>query len=458
MESRDKKDVRHLEHEELEHCDERRRLKRLEVGEENLEKYAEKGATAYEETVEPKLSELDEEQEIDRVEESRKRRQAILEKYKYKKLQLQNQENASLPIDKLPEHSSVPISAVPEVFDSRDGGPDVDGAEGLDGGALKGKGDGLQVERNGPNDNWDDEYGHYKCEPGDILGRRYKVTAIHGSGVSSTVVCAKDLNVGKDDPEEVAIKIIHNTLNKAGQLELVILKKLAAADPKDRWHFLESLHMSLRDVIKDFGRKTRSTGLKLTEVRAYAKQLFISLKLLKECGILHCDIKPDNVLVNKASNTLKVCDFGVSMFAGKNEITPYLVSRFYRAPEVILGLSYDHPVDIWSVGCSLYELYSGRILFPGRSNNDMLQLHMELKGPFPRKMLRKGAFTNQHVDQNQNFVAIEEDPLTKKAVKRVILSIKPNYIRNRITSSPGEDLKMLTNFKDLLDKSVCIGP
>ncbi|KAI3988389.1 hypothetical protein MKX01_019843 [Papaver californicum] len=215
----------------------------------------------------------------------------------------EKKENASLPIDKLPEHSSLTISAVPKLFDSRDGGPDVDGpdlkfsegkspvqnrtsvsektqgAEGLDGGALKGKGDGLQVERNGPNDNWDDKYGHYKCEPGDILGSRYKVTAIHGSGVSSTVVCAKDLKAGKDDPEVVAIKVVHNngTLNRGGQLELAILKKLAAADPKDRWHcvrllssskhrnhlclVLELLHMSLRDVIKEFGRKTRSTGL-----------------------------------------------------------------------------------------------------------------------------------------------------------------------------------------------------
>ena len=52
-------------------------------------------------------------------------------------------------------------------------------------------------------------------------------------------------------------------------------------------------------------------------------------------------------------------------------------------------MPYDHPMDIWSVGCCLYELYSGKVLFPGPTNNDMLRLHMELKGPFPKKMLRK---------------------------------------------------------------------
>lgn len=55
----------------------------------------------------------------------------------------------------------------------------------------------------------------------------------------------------------------------------------------------------------------------------------------------------------------------------------------------VLGLQYDHPLDIWSVGCCLFELYTGKVLFPGLTNNDMLRLHMELKGPFPKKMLRK---------------------------------------------------------------------
>lgn len=46
-------------------------------------------------------------------------------------------------------------------------------------------------------------------------------------------------------------------------------------------------------------------------------------------------------------------------------------------------------MDVWSVGCCVFELYTGKVLFPGPTNNDMLRLHMELKGPFPKKMLRK---------------------------------------------------------------------
>ncbi|KAH7652902.1 Non-specific serine/threonine protein kinase protein [Dioscorea alata] len=336
-----------------------------------------------------------------------------------------------------------------------------------------GKVDGIQIEGSGLLDNWDDPEGYYSYRFGEVLDGRYEVIASHGKGVFSTVVRAKDLKAGKGDPEEVAIKIIRNneTMYKAGLEELTILKKLAGADPDDRRHCVrfisnfkyrnhlclvfESLHMNLREVLKKFGR---NIGLKLTAVRAYAKQLFIALKHLRNCGVLHCDIKPDNMLVNEAKNVLKLCDFGNAMFAGKNEITPYLVSRFYRAPEIILGLPYDHPMDIWSVGCCLYELYSGKVLFPGPSNNDMLRLHMELKGPFPKKMLRKGAFTEQHFDQDLNFHATEEDPVSKKIIKRLLLNIKLKDIGMLISGSPGEDPKMLANFKDLLERIFVLDP
>jgi serine/threonine-protein kinase PRP4 len=269
---------------------------------------------------------------------------------------------------------------------------------------VGGKGDGVPMVRSGLHDNWDDAEGYYSYQFGELLDGRYEVIATHGKGVFSTVVRAKDLKAGPAEPEEVAIKIIRNneTMHKAGKIEVQILKKLAGADREDRRHcvrFLssfkyrnhlclvfESLHLNLREVLKKFGR---NIGLQLSAVRAYSKQLFIALKHLKNCGVLHCDIKPDNMLVNEGKNVLKLCDFGNAMFAGKNEVTPYLVSRFYRSPEIILGLTYDHPLDIWSVGCCLYELYSGKVLFPGATNNDMLRLHMELKGPFPKKMLRK---------------------------------------------------------------------
>ncbi|XP_068491401.1 uncharacterized protein [Phaseolus vulgaris] len=413
-----------------------------------------------------------EEEDLNRIkEESRRRREAIMEKYKRQHQEVEvvgNERNdkdtdtpteiseahdgknddadyvePSFAVGKSPENVNAASQKISLAGGLGEGTPKSERSEDKycddifgetpTGVRRSGKGDGLMIERVGLHDNWDDAEGYYSYRIGEILDGRYEVTAAHGRGVFSTVVRAKNLKMGNGEPEEVAIKIIRNndTMYKAGMDELVILKKLK------------------------FGR---NIGLRLTAVRAYAKQLFIALKHLRNCGVLHCDIKPDNMLVNEAKNVLKLCDFGNAMFAGKNEVTPYLVSRFYRAPEIILGLSYDHPLDIWSVGCCLYELYVGKVLFPGLTNNDMLRLHMELKGPFPKKMLRKGAFTEQHFDQDLNFLATEEDPVTKKAIKRLILNIKPKDIGTLITGSPGEDPKMLANFKDLLEKVFVLDP
>ncbi len=77
-------------------------------------------------------------------------------------------------------------------------------------------------------------------------------------------------------------------------------------------------------------------------------------------------------------------------------------------------MSYDYALDMWSVGCTLYELYTGKILFPGRSNNQMLKLMMELKGKVSNKMLRKGQFLDQHFDEDLNFLCHETDKISNK--------------------------------------------
>lgn len=190
--------------------------------------------------------------------------------------------------------------------------------------------------------------------------------------------------------------------------------------------------MNLRDVLKKYGK---DVGISIKAVRIYAQQLFLSLSLLKRCNILHADIKPDNILVSESKNTLKLCDLGSASDASDNEITPYLVSRFYRAPEIskwlfaktivymvaykclrakVIGLPYDHAIDVWSSACTLYELFTGKILFPGRSNNQMLKHIMEVKGKLPNRMIKKGQFGAQHFDEENNFISVEIDRLTNK--------------------------------------------
>ncbi|KAF8674443.1 hypothetical protein HU200_048277 [Digitaria exilis] len=178
------------------------------------------------------------------------------------------------------------------------------GAQGL------GKKHGFHIKENAHCDNWDDPGGYYTYRCGEVLHGRYEIIAGHGMGVFSNVVRAKDLKARKGDSDEVAIKILRNipAIYKAGKQEISILEKLGSANPKDRRHcvrfissfmyrkhlclIFESLHMNLRELLKKFGS---DVGLKLTAVRMYSKQLFIALKHLKSCNILHCDIKLDNV-------------------------------------------------------------------------------------------------------------------------------------------------------------------
>ncbi|KDQ18713.1 hypothetical protein BOTBODRAFT_52647 [Botryobasidium botryosum FD-172 SS1] len=330
-----------------------------------------------------------------------------------------------------------------------------------------------------------DSEGYYQIILGEALdGGRYQVFSSVGKGIFSGVVKAR---VMKDDteggnpamPREVAIKIIRaqETMYKAGLKEVQILNKLMQADPDDKRHLVrlertfehrghlclvfESLSMNLREVIKRFGK---DVGLNLRAVRAYAHQLFLGLSHMKKCNIMHADIKPDNILVNEHKTVLKICDLGSASDITENEITPYLVSRFYRAPEIILGLPYDAAIDIWSIGCTLYELYTGKILFPGRTNNQMLLHMMELKGRFNAKMLKKARFGEQHFDDTGNFVSVEADRITGKDITRKVFISKPSRdLRARLMPASGakmkdDELKLIISFIDLLDKCLALDP
>ncbi|KAH0551358.1 hypothetical protein GP486_007426, partial [Trichoglossum hirsutum] len=315
-------------------------------------------------------------------------------------------------------------------------------------------------------DNWDDHEGYYRVILGELLDGRYHIQTNLGKGMFSSVVRAMDSKSQK----LVAIKLIRNneTMKKAGAKEIEILQKLRLADPEDKKHmirlerhFEHKGHLiNLREVLKKFGR---DVGINLRAVRAYAQQMFLGLSLLRKCNILHADLKPDNVLVNDARNILKICDLGSASDASENEITPYLVSRFYRAPEIILGMPYDFAIDIWSIGCTLYELYTGKILFTGRTNNQMLRSIMECRGKFSHKMLRRAQFAGLHFDEMLNFRSLEKDKLTGKDVVRMLNFAKPTRdLKTRLGSAAKgmseTEIKELNLFTDLLDRCLNLNP
>lgn len=323
-------------------------------------------------------------------------------------------------------------------------------------------------------DNWDDNEGYYRVRIGEQLDKRYIVYGYTGQGVFSNVVRARDTMKGN---QEVAIKIIRNNemMHKTGLQELEILRKLNEADPEDKFHCVrlyhnffhknhlclvfESLSMNLREVLKKYGK---DVGLHIKAVRSYTQQLLLALKLMKRCSVLHSDIKPDNILVNESKLMLKMCDFGSASFLNDNEITPYLVSRFYRSPEIIIGCKYDTAIDMWSLGCTVYELYTGKILFAGKSNNEMLKLMMQLKGKMPHRMARKGMFHARHFDDSFNFLYTEVDKVTEKEKVTTMTTITASrdLLQSLIGNQKLDDthLRKVQQLRDFLEKCLMLDP
>lgn len=143
--------------------------------------------------------------------------------------------------------------------------------------------------------------------------------------------------------------------------------------------------MNLYELIKAHDFK----GFSLNIIRRFTKQILSTLVLLHEHKVIHCDLKPENILLaHPLQSEIKVIDFGSSCFEHEKVYT-YIQSRFYRSPEVILGMSYGMPIDMWSVGCILAELYTGYPIFPGENEQEQLACIMEVFGPPEKHLIEK---------------------------------------------------------------------
>ncbi|GIX66266.1 cell-cycle-associated protein kinase PRP4, putative [Babesia caballi] len=289
----------------------------------------------------------------------------------------------------------------------------------------------------GLSDEWNDAEGYYQATIGEVLGTRYRVVSeMVGKGVFSSVARCLD----SETDTHVAIKVIrnHDIMVRAAEREIAILRRLNDTDPEDRRHVVRLLdrfeyrgHVcmvfpwywgNLRSALRLHG-KGRG-GFSLPYVHSYTRQLFIALRHMWRAGVMHADLKPDNILVNDDFSRITVCDLGSASDASENEVTAYLVSRFYRAPEIILGLRYDGKIDVWSAAATIYELATGDILFPGRTNNHMLKLMMEVKGKVPNRVLRAGQFASQHFDENLDFLYCTRDGFSRKDSAKLLRDLR----------------------------------
>ncbi|KAI0407576.1 hypothetical protein F4802DRAFT_517615 [Xylaria palmicola] len=255
------------------------------------------------------------------------------------------------------------------------------------------------VKSNKPNYGYDDERGDYSIVMGDHLAYRYEIVDILGKGSFGQVVRCIDHKTGG----LVAVKIIRNKkrFHQQALVEVNILKKLREWDPKNKHSMVNFTHSfyfrghlcistELLDMnLYEFIKSNSFRGFSLKLIRRFTKQMLSSLTILKQHKVIHCDLKPENILLRHPLHSeIKVIDFGSSCFENEKVYT-YIQSRFYRSPEVILGMTYGLPIDMWSLGCILAELYTGVPIFPGENEQEQLACIMEVFGPPEKHLIEK---------------------------------------------------------------------
>jgi len=213
------------------------------------------------------------------------------------------------------------------------------------------------------------------------------VLRILGQGTFGAVYQARVKETG----DIVAIKVIKNP--PAKDREVQILKELrghpniisleGAFFSKDPESKESRLHLAMEYISDTMHRVLKHTAkdgknLETARVRLYQYQLLRGLAYMHGSGIMHCDIKPQNIFIQGKTHTLKIGDFGTAKrrFLGEQGLVAYACSRYYRAPEMILGsTTYSTAVDLWSAGCIFVEMIILQPLFTGTDGiNQLVQI------------------------------------------------------------------------------------
>lgn len=232
----------------------------------------------------------------------------------------------------------------------------------------------------------------------NVLGNLFEVSSKYappiqplGRGAYGIVCCATD----SETKEEVAIKKIGNAFENRidakrtlREIKLVchmdhdnVVKIKDIIRPPERESFID-VYIAYELMDTDLHQIIRSSqALTDDHCQYFLYQLLRGLKYIHSANVLHRDLKPSNLLLNSNCD-LKICDFGLARTTSETDfMTEYVVTRWYRAPELLLNCSeYTAAIDIWSVGCILMEIIKREPLFPGKDYVQQLGLITELLG------------------------------------------------------------------------------
>ncbi|KAI1810715.1 kinase-like domain-containing protein [Poronia punctata] len=343
----------------------------------------------------------------------------------------------------------------------------------------------------------DDDDGHYIVVPDADLTQQYQIIRLLGQGTFGKVVQALD----RRRNSFVAIKIIRavQKYRDASRIELRVLQTLKANDNENRnrcIHLRDCFDFRghicivmdlLGSSVFDFLKNNNFVPFPNSQIQSFARQLLTSVAFLHDLNLIHTDLKPENILLcdnayqtftynrripssangqNRQATQRKVLldteirliDFGSATF--DDEYHSSVVStRHYRAPEIILGLGWSFPCDIWSIGCILVEFFTGDALFQTHDNLEHLAMMENVCDrridPHLVQMVNKSSTRSVANSPAKFFKRLKLDyptPETTRASRRFVRNMK------RLCDIIPSTSPFLRQFLDLLQKIFVYDP
>ena len=218
----------------------------------------------------------------------------------------------------------------------------------------------------------------------------------------------------------------------------------------------EMLSLNLYELL----RNTQFNGVSLNLIRKFAKQISKALRFLASpnVDVIHCDLKPENILLRHPKRSgIKVIDFGSSC-RSNNQMYTYIQSRFYRSPEVLLGLPYSTAIDTWSLGCILVEMKTGEPLFSGSDQYDQIKKIVQILGMIPDDIIEN----MRDQQRNQFFERDLENRWTMRVTdaqrEPVVPSTNPRESIREILRRSDESYGNYDTFVDLIYRMLAYRP
>ncbi|CAG7865443.1 unnamed protein product, partial [Brassica rapa] len=324
----------------------------------------------------------------------------------------------------------------------------------------------------------DDKDGHFVFVVGDTLTPRYQILSKMGEGTFGQVLECFD----NKNKEAVAIKVIRsvNKYREAAMIEIDVLQRLTRHDVGgsrcvqirnwfDYRNHICIVFEKLGPSLYDFLRKNSYRSFPIDLVRELGRQLLESVAYMHDLRLIHTDLKPENILLVSSeyikipdykflsrptkdgsyfknlpkSSAIKLIDFGSTTFEHQDH--NYIVStRHYRAPEVILGVGWNYPCDLWSIGCILVELCSGEALFQTHENLEHLAMMERVLGPLPPHMVLRADRRSERYFRRGAKLHWPEGATSRDSLKAVWkLPRLPNLIMQHVDHSAGDLIDLL---------------